>query len=296
MKFNNPITILVQRRAAIGDVIMTTGVVRELKKQYGDNAVIDVATDNFEVYQNNPHIRNIIPTDGVHPGHYNVYINLDDAYELNPSNHYVDSYFYRAFGIHQTTMNKAVELFPSDADKRKVDEDIAEWDSPYIVVHMRNWHWPAKNITLDVWAGIFERLFNERTDFKIVCVGGPTDFTLEHPLFVDAREKYNSQQLKHLCDYAKCFVGIDSGPFWCAAASKTHIVGLFTHLKAEHIMPHRCLDTNWNSTAICTEESCGGCNERQKTPVRFINCEHNDYRCAGNFNLDRIADAILKQL
>ena len=57
MKLEQPINILVQRRAAIGDVIMTTGIVRELKRRYGNNANVDVATDFAEAYRNNPNIQ-----------------------------------------------------------------------------------------------------------------------------------------------------------------------------------------------------------------------------------------------
>ena len=231
MNLDKPLNILVQRRAAIGDVIMTTGAVRELKKKYGSNANIDIATDFLEVYRNNPHIRNVFPVDQIPPvnNRYDLYYNLDDAYENNPTVHYVENYFYRMFGT--TNMDMSAELFPDTQDKQFVDRDIMNFGLNYIVVHMRNWHWTAKNISMDVWLEVFGKLFEERTDFNIVCVGGETDNFVEHPLFVDVRAKYNSQQLKYLCDKAKCFVGIDSGPFHCAAASSTHIIGLLTHVR-----------------------------------------------------------------
>lgn len=295
MKINQPINILVQRRAAIGDVIMTTGVVRELKKKYGADAMIDVATDSFEVYRNNPHVRNIIPVDAADANKYDFHVNLDDAYELSPENHYVDSYFYRAFG--STHMDKSVELFPSDEDKISVDHDVEDIDSKFIVVHMRNWHWGAKNISINIWLEVFGKLFEERADFKIVCVGGPTDHFVEHPLFVDVRGKYNSQQLKYLCDQAECFVGIDSGPFQCAAASNTHVIGLLTHLDPDYIMPYRENNVvSFNSTAIATEEDCRGCNKDQARPVRQIVCKKSTYPCTNNFDTTKIAQAILKQL
>ena len=78
MKLERPINILVQRRAAIGDVIMSTAVVRELKLKYGPNTNIDVATDFAEVYRNNPHIRNIFPVDQIpNVAGWDIYINLD---------------------------------------------------------------------------------------------------------------------------------------------------------------------------------------------------------------------------
>jgi ADP-heptose:LPS heptosyltransferase len=296
MKLAKPLNILVIRRAAIGDVIMTTGVVRELKRQYADNANIYVATDCVEVYKNNPHIAGIIPMNAINVGKFDVVYNLDDAYEHDPDIHFVDSYFYRVFG--NANINKAVELFPSEEDQTKV-LNIAYTHKldKYIVVHMRNWYWQAKNVSLDVWFEVFAKVFEERDDFKIVTIGGETDHTVEHPNFVDLRNAgLNSQQMKLLCDDAACFVGIDSGPFQCAAASKTHIVALLTHLRPERIIPDRKWQRGYDVTPIQTGEDCRGCADRQQLPVRQIQCEKGDYPCTNNFNTDAIAAAILKTL
>jgi len=302
LKIDNPIKVLVRRRAAIGDVIMTTGVVRELRKQYGRDATISVATDELAAYRNNPHIDSIIPLNTLTSDHIadsDVYINLDDAYEINPENHYVDSYFYRAFGNWGLLpgTDRSVELFPDAEDRALVDKDLVDIGDKFIVVHMRNWHWAVKNISTDIWFAVFEQLFTERTDFKIVCVGGHTDIAVaEHPLFVDLRDKYNNQQLKYLCDHARAFVGIDSGPFQCAAASKTHIVALLTHLKPERILPYRSGEMGHNCTTITTREDCAGCNDRQARPIRQVVCQYGDTRCNANFDTNQISQAILEQL
>lgn len=302
MKIEKPTKILLRRRTAIGDVIMSTGVARELRNKYGRDAIINVATDEIAAYRNNPNIDGIIPLStltGEHILESDVYINLDDAYELNPKNHYVDSYFYRAFGAQFASplgMDRSVELFPDTDDCATVDEDLKRIGDKFIVVHMRNWYWAQKNIDINVWFAVFEQLFNKRTDFKIVCVGGNTDHHADHPLFVDLRGKYNNQQLKYLCDHARAFVGIDSGPFQCAAASNTHIIALLTHLKPERILPYRNGELGYNCTAITTRESCGGCNDKQTRPIRQIICEHGDNRCTANFDADAIAAAVLKQL
>ena len=296
MQLEQPINILVQRRAAIGDVIMTTGVVRELKRRYGDNANIDIATDFSEPYRNNPHIRNIFPVQQVPDvkDRWDLYYNLDDAYEQNPTEHYVKNYFYRVFA--DTTMNMSAELFPTAEDTALVDTDLTELGNKFIVAHMRNWHWTAKNITMDVWLEVFAKLFESRADFKIVCVGGTTDHWVDHPLFLDRRGQYNSQQIKYLCDHARAFVGIDSGPFHCAAASTTHIVALLTHLNPGVIVPHRRFELGYNSTAIPTEEDCRGCNSEQARPVRELVCKKVTTPCNNNFDTDTIAQAILRQL
>lgn len=294
MKIKRPINICVKRRAAIGDVIMTTGVVRELKRLYNADARVYVATDTPEPYKANPHIEGIVKYEHMNDAVFDVVYNLDDAYEYNPENHYVDSYFYRVFG--HTNLNRSVELFPTKEDCVAVDEDLADIGNRFVVFHMRNWHWQAKNINLDVWFSVLEQIFTERTDFKIVCVGGATDHFVDHPLMFDARDRYNVQQLKYLMDHAKCFVGVDSAPYQCAAASNTHIVSLLTHLRPERIVPYRKMDINWNSTAIPTLEDCAGCNDQQTTPVRQIVCQKGNTPCTNNFDTTAIAQAILKQL
>ncbi len=296
MKLERKQRILVRRRAAIGDTIMSTGVVRELKRKFGGNAEIYVATEFMEVYTNNPHIDGIIHTDHMPPlSEFDTVINLDDAYEWNPTIHYVDNYFYRAFG--STDFDRSVELFPSAEDQAKIAADLEEIDSKFIVVHMRQWHWAAKNIGLDVWFSVFEKLFEQTTDFKIVCVGGSTDFAVkDHPLFVNRVGKYNSQQMKLLCDSAQCFVGIDSGPFQCAAASKTHIVALLTHLHPDRILPYRNGKLGDNCTAVQTTIDCRGCNDTQQRPVRQLTCKYSDFRCSNLFDTDAISQAIYKTL
>jgi len=296
MNIEKPIEILVRRRAAIGDAIMATGVLRELKMKYGDNARIHVATEFMEVFRTNPWIASIYHTDHMPDlKNFDVYINLDDAYECNPVNQYVDGYFYR--GIDSTDDNKTVEVFPDAEDRALVDRYLEEIDSEFISVHMRQWHWSAKNISPDVWYSVFEKLFEQTTDFKIVCIGGPTDFSIaNHPLFLSRIGLYNSQQMKYLMDHAQCFVGIDSGPFQCAAASSTHIVALLTHLHPDRILPYRNGQRGYNCTAIQSLEDCAGCNDNQQRPVRQLQCIKQDFRCVKNFDTDAIAQAILKQL
>ena len=290
MNIEQPIKILVRRRAALGDVIMSTGVVRELKKRY--NCVIDIATEFPNVYDNNPNVRAIYHTNAMpEPTAYDLYINLDDAYELNPLNHYLDSYFYRAFGT-SAVGDKQPELFPTQSDVDVVNDFLQDNQiDNYIVVHIRQWYWPLKNMSWDTWYAVFERLFTARTDFKIVCVGTAQDGFVEHPLFVDARDQLNIQQQRLLMDQARCFVGIDSGPYHIAVASQTHIISLHTHLLPERIAPQHKL-----YTAIKADIDCVGCNDHQARPVSQVICKHGDFRCKDKFNADRIANNILEIL
>jgi len=224
-----------------------------------------------------------------------MYIDLDDAYERAKDMHYVDCYFYRAFGTDISTIeDMSPELYPTPDDSKAVEQFAKHNElDKYICIHIRQWYWAMKNMAWDTWYAVFEKLFTERTDFKIVCVGSEQDGMVDHPLFVDARGKLNLQQTKLLMDGADCFVGIDSGPYHIASASKTSMVSLHTHLLPERVAPR-----DKEVTAIKSEIDCVGCNELQPKPVRQINCVHGpeDFRCSRLFDADKIAKAVLDYL
>ena len=56
MKVETPVRILVKRRAALGDVVMSTAVVRELHRAHNGQCAITVETEFPLVYKNNPYI------------------------------------------------------------------------------------------------------------------------------------------------------------------------------------------------------------------------------------------------
>ena len=287
--------ILVRRRAALGDAIMATGVVRELHNRFPESN-IDMATEFLDVFNNNPHIRHLYHANAMpDPSKYDMYIDLDDAYELAKDMHYVDCYFYRAFGNDISNIdNMQPELYPTQKDHTVGEQFVTDNElDKYICIHIRQWHWAMKNMAWETWYAVFEKLFTERVDFKIVCVGSEQDGTVDHPLFVDARGKLNLQQTKLLMDGADCFVGIDSGPYHIASASKTSMVSLHTHLLPERVAPR-----DKEVTAIKSEIDCVGCNELQPKPVRQINCIHGpeDFRCSRLFDADKIAKAVLEYL
>jgi len=300
MKLEVPIGILVRRRGALGDVVVATGILRELKNKYGNNCVIDVATEHPTVFENNPHVRNVIKiteTDSsqADPSLYDVYFNLDDTYEYNPHGHFADNYFYRTFGT--TDIDRSMELFVNQSQCEEVDKLIATIDSPFIAVHMRRWHWAMKNIDPVIWLAVFDAILSVKPDTKIVCVGGPTDFFPEgHPKVIDGRGVYSPGSLCYLLDHAACFVGIDSGPFHIAGASETHIVALLSHMYPDKVLPIRNGVVGDNCTVVQAKVECLGCHSRQQRPIRQIICERNDYACNKLWDVAEIADAIIKQL
>ena len=79
VKIETPTTILLKRKAALGDVVMTTGVVRELHRHHNGHCAITVETEHPLVYKNNPHIVDLRNWGEFNPADYDVVYNLDDA-------------------------------------------------------------------------------------------------------------------------------------------------------------------------------------------------------------------------
>ena len=291
MKIEKKIDILVRRIGALGDVVYTTGVVRELYKKYQGNARITVQTDFPDVYANNPYVHHVVNSEtGLTVGAFDLFINLDDAYEFNPDNHYLDSYFYKAFG--ENNLDHSSELFPSAKDQAEVDADLQVIGDKFIAVHMRQWHWELKNIAADVWFKVFEEIYTERTDYKVVFVGGSSDGHIpDHPLMFNCTGRYTPAQLKYLLDHAACFVGIDSGPYAIATASKCNVVALLSHMVPDNIIP-----INNDTKVVQADVECVGCYVRQARPVRGIVCERGDFACNRTWQTEKISQSILKYM
>lgn len=293
MKIENPIRIMLKRKAALGDVIMATGVLREIRKAYSETAIIDVVTDFTDVFRNNPNYNNLYKETPPNV-HYDIVYDLDNSYELNPSNHFVDSYFHRVFGIN-CALDKHTELFPTDDDVAKVTQDINEnIGDNYIVIHMRNWFWANKNIQIQTWFQVLEGLFSNTVDTKIVLVGGANDISIDHPLIINRLNCYNLQEQTVLLKRAKLFIGVDSGPFHIAGSTDVPMLALLSHMRPEYILPYRNGVLGKGCTTIQASVPCVGCHERQQRPVSRLVCEQNEtYPCNTQWDVDAIVKVIL---
>jgi len=289
---SNP-KILVRRRASIGDVIMTTGVVRELYKQYDGRCEISVITEYTDVFLNNPYVKHVYHTSRPMGGMiWDVEYNLDNAYEINPKNHFVDSYFFRVFG--RTDMDKSVELFPAPHDSIKMQEILPTLGDKFIVVHMRRWAWEHKNIKPELWQQIIDGIIAANPDVKIVIVGNGPDYDIKtYPNTISLHGQLTFQQTKLLFDKAAAFVGTDSAPFAIAGASNVPIVGLLTHLLPQRIVPFR---TTAKTIPIMAQIECVGCYDNQVRPVSSVECIYGDYRCNGMFDIQSIVAATTKAI
>ena len=287
--------ILVDRRRALGDLVMITPVLRELRRRYPD-AWLQVVTEEPGVLNSNPHVNKVVKPDQMEKADpWDLYINLNDAYEEQVTSHYVDSYLYRAFGKDGLELDRSPEMFPTADECSNVNEVLEQVGENYIVVHMRRWAWENKNIDLEIWSALFTRLHEKYPGLKVVAVGAQYDYHVpaEPDKFVDLVGQLSLGEIQYLISRARAFVGPDSGPFHIAGTTATPIVALISHLLPEQILPTRGGEFGKDVTVVTSDVSCLGCYSRQTPPVRELTCENEvKFVCSKSFDNLKIFNAL----
>lgn len=293
---NRQTRILIDRRRALGDLVMITPVIRELRRRYPD-CWLQVVTEEPGPLNNNPNIDRVVkPDEMVRADPWDVYLNLNDAYEHNVTSHYVDSYLYRAFGSDIAGIDHSPEMFPTDEEIENVEDAVKDLgDDNYVVVHMRRWAWENKNIDLSIWSTLFTRIHEEFPDTKIISVGAQYDYKVPNQAgkFVDLVGQLSIGEIQHLISRGRAFIGPDSGPFHIAGTTKTPIVALISHLLPEQILPWRENEFGKDIIVVTSEVGCLGCYARQKPPVAELECENPEkFVCSKSFDNLKIFNAL----
>ena len=291
-------SILFIRHAAMGDVLLTTPILRQLYVDYQGNCEIDVITFFPEVFENNPWIRKVYLPENFKPGQigYEKVINLDLAYERFPAMHIIDAYERVAFGIARHVQNKQPALFPTLNDNLHVNELFKPLrDRRLVVIHIRQGNWPSRNVPIELWRGVIEQLLL-LTDVTVVQVGAKSDLALEmqNDRLVNFLGLFSLQQLSLAIDRSNVFLGIDSGTLHIAACGKTKIVSLFSSAHPDFRKPFRDGDKH-SFIPILPEVTCYGCQARFQPPITGVVCDHgNPFSppCRDKFSIDKIVEAI----
>ncbi len=256
--------IFVRRRYALGDVVLTTPIIRALRNQYPD-AVILLAADVAQVYQNNPNV-DVVGNMQLEPRSTDILIDLDGCYERLRSRNIVHAYAAAA-GVQIGDWRS--EVFPADSDRAVVIAALRQrgWANTgisYLIgVHM------AASSPDRVWpAGYWKEWFARALDAEaiaVVVVGSDRDFdvdTLKLTREQSARvlslvgqtSVQTSAAALSLCDLV---VAPDSGMTHLANA-----VGVRTLVLFGMADPDTRLPLDGGGTGIWSPVECRGCLKR----------------------------------
>jgi len=270
--------IVVQRKAALGDVILATPIIRELHQRYRGKCEISVVTDNPDVFKNSPYCS--IVSGNITP---DVYFNLDNVYEMNPAMHITDAYAEYVFGDTKLGI-LSPELHESFADAKKVYQELLNLnlqEKNYIVIHMRKHAWGNRNLPTQFYQNLISELIDQ-TDFNIVQVGNKSEIAFEgHEQLRNCLGRFSLHEQKVLIQKAACFVGIDAGPLHIAACTNTPIISMFTSASHEYRKPLRAMAP---FIPVPAKVDCYGCQSKFPAPYNQPLCLSNDYKCVNTFD------------
>ena len=280
---------LISRLGALGDVILTTPIIRKIHQDRGGFCEISVRTFAVDVFARNPHVHQIL--DGrtpIRPEDFDCVINLDLAYEKNPKVHILDAYGFYAFGG-QLDFDRTCELFPGDEDQRFGRAIAESLPGGFIVMHMRRVPQSNKSPPESFWQEVVLGLLAE-TPWSILQIGAAGEIAFGgDPRLVDLRGQLSIHQLREVIAGARSFSAMDSGPSWVASTTTTNTVVFYTTARAEYRLPSR---HGGNHTVMTPDIPCYGCRERMPLGSTMVACERGDEDCVNRFDPRAAIDAI----
>lgn len=262
---------IVRRRGAIGDVLLTTPLISEIKRQNPQSEIF-VETAAPEVFKDNPNVKE---AGGPFPQYYKwaTLINLDMSYENMPETNIVDAYYKTANFI---GTKRRPELFFKDSDKLPIGND-----SRWIAIHPGPTSWIGKNWPWERWSQFCQTLLLRGRWPLIVGTSGPA-----LPNFLDLRGKTNFAQLAGTLTKCKAFVGVDSFPLHVAQTVGVPVVGLFGASDPRYIL------TPGRAESVCGVAECAGVRHRVAGQT-FVDC---DGACMDSITVDQVIEALNKVL
>ena len=272
--------ILVNRTGALGDVILTTPIVKKIYMDHNGFCDISIKTHWIDVFKNNPYIQQCLTSDeNISISEFDKFINLDLAYEKNPSMHVIDAYGMYAFG--NNTFNRQCEIYTSISDKELARHIHATHSDGYLTVHMRNTHQPNRNIPQYFWSELIEKIINT-TSYHIIQIGTSSDFAFGgNERLVDMRGKLSLHELREVIERSACYLGVDSAPIHIAGTTTTNIIGFYTTARYEYREPIRYKGA---FTALIPKIDCYGCQVNLPLGSTIAACARGDNDCVNQFS------------
>jgi len=277
---NNP-RILVAREGAAGDVLLTTPIVKELKRKFPGSYVI-FKTRYPEILKNNPYVDEVVrfePKDGI-----DVVFNL--MYELYPEISIIEAYEK----IAQLSIEyPQIRFYLSSEEKEEINEYMKtlsiEDTKGLVVIH------PMSGNRIKKWNGNSYQTVSDyicSRNLRVVTVGSPID-CVELKGAINLIGKLSLRQSAALISKAKLFIGLDSYPMHIADAFKIPSVILFGSTD-----PRKVLMNGHTVKTVQSSENCLGC-RHDTTPDRWkqnVDCRRDQLHCMESISADRVIKQI----
>lgn len=211
-RFDHP--IILRRAYASGDILLATPVIRALKEKYA-LCPIYFETGRPEVLEGNPCLDGFKePSLAVSEA---MVIDLNGAYERDPSRHVIDSYAIAA-GLEPDQVGRRLELHCSPLAVPEMA------NGKWCAIHCGPTTWPGKNWPIDRWNSVVQVM--RQCGYRIALLGDDRTIQLA-PTDYDGRGQSGVRGLAGILKRAELFIGLCSFPGHVAAALEIPSVVLY---------------------------------------------------------------------
>jgi ADP-heptose:LPS heptosyltransferase len=252
-------TIELARNAALGDVLMCTPVMRELKRR-NPRCYIRFYTDYGSLVNGLPYINEVLPYDQSPPGV--LYLSYEDAV---PPEVHISRILGDKLGL------KIVDTHPDCVVRGDLAEDyrqsLAHLPHPWIVFLRRASPWtPNKNWPDPSWVALITSLARQATVIEIGQEEASAGAIIS-PNYVDMRGRTSLEQLAALIAVADLYVGPVSGPMHIAVAAGTPSVTICGGYESPRGLEHPTGVKTTPNVLLSSSPPCAPCWLREPCPI-----------------------------
>lgn len=281
----------INRRGAMGDCIMTTGIIEALKRRNPSSEIL-VSTLCKYAYENNPNVNKIYKNKELMSKRCDMFYDLDMIYEITPIKPVWVSYADHVFGKNDYNIHEIIPRLYDGQDDRinmlcKIKNNNIPLGDKYIVIHPAK-SWSSRTISKEIWDQVIDYLLTK--GYNILNIGQGADIvpTIKENVY-NLGSQLTLHEIRELIKNAEMFITVDSGILHIAQTTNTNIIGIFSVAR-----PSNRIFRPEKTIAIEPNTECKYCLEQVKPPVTFIACKHRDDRCIKSITAQNIIEGINK--
>jgi ADP-heptose:LPS heptosyltransferase len=251
----------------LGDVLLAASVLRPLKNRFPDYE-IDFATDFPEIIENNPLIRNVLPTT-VNDAGYTIIYDLDLAYERRPNYSILESYA-AVVGIPVMALHLSIDI-PEKA-KRQAAELLNSKETnntiPLVAFQTAASFW-VKNWPVSAYQQVADAL-RSQLGIQPLVLGSLSDPAIDGSL--DLRGAADIMTSIAILSQCRAFIGVDSFLLHCAKIIGLPIAAFFGHSD-----PKLRIIIDKKDLVFVSDIECRFCHHRLKPPAITTICRKQNF-------------------
>jgi len=274
-------TIVLRRKGAIGDVLMTTPIIRQIREKHPDAELL-LATDCSQLIQGNPYLTGVIP--------YKQKVDVEGLldvklrYELEPEKNAIEVMSIQA-GLNPKKISLKMDCFIGTQDNHLLKK--ANLDR--LVTFHTGRSWPNREWSIENFKKTAKWLMKE--GYFVVELGDGMTQTMKLGMngrSMDARRRPWEHTVRWIRE-SQFFVGIDSAPANVAKAVGTPAFIIYGCTDPET----RRADAE-EYPLVVDGLRCAGCRNRTKAEV--VQCEYSEALCVTKLTVSSVQETILQFL